>query len=327
MTLPSPEVHLNITDPFIPKFASPLSSAGEDQATGLTREEYKIKSIDGTELSLPALIYLHDYGIRGSPIDVGTEDLNELNRIPIARLGPEPLHDVGCVFLWVEYRMEQKSAFWAQWLTSSQHCHAGTDRGWQFAWSATHIAIDLGLQSPCGIMALHAMFDPKMYRETKGGFEPQLLCPPHKPFLSVFDPRTTRVGFEPQSFPRFDEQREQVVRRGLREGWDVFLRRVDFTWFPAIVRKYTGHLRLSREDLARLPPILLDVNSGALFGDTIHNAREVLAKAGVVVFGGEYVPSAPGTMWIWTKNNKEQRRTEGKMWEGRRQFLENIWKN
>ncbi|OAP53845.1 hypothetical protein AYL99_11968 [Fonsecaea erecta] len=320
-------------------FSSPLSPALGDEATGLTREEYKIKSLDGTEVSLwriatrsaaatedpkPALIYVSSGPgpLFPEAISVGTVNLDILNRALIDKLGPKPLHDAGIVLLSVTHRSGQGSPFsspvadvYAAYEYALTHgddlriqphniAMVGLYASGQFVWSATHIAIDLGLPAPCGVMVIDPVFDPKANWETK-------------------------EGFEPQSFPRFDEQREQIVRRGQKEGWDVVLRRVDFTWFPAIVRKYIGLLQLSREDLSRLPPMFLDVGFHSPPKAEVHKAREMLAKANVEVFGYEYLQmkSEHGLSPIFNRTKNGRREMVEKMRQDQRQFFEKVWQN
>ncbi|OAP53968.1 hypothetical protein AYL99_11848 [Fonsecaea erecta] len=330
-------------------FSSPLSPALGDEATGLTREEYKIKALDGTEMSLwriatrsaaatetpkPALLHISSSlsSIREvMRVGGGNMDLDTLNRVIIDGLGTKPLHDTGIVLLTVMARPGQPSPFsgpvadvYAAYEYAVTHADdlriqphniamSGQYTSGQFVWSATHIAIELGLPAPCGVMVLNPDLNPEVNWETKLGHWERIL------------------GFETGSLTRLDEQRERAVHDWLKTNWDVALRRIDFTLFPDIVRKYTGLLQLPREDLSRLPPMFVDVGYYWNRCREVRQARAMLAEAGVEVFGFDQQPiefeqfmqGDPG----WYRVHNGTRLVQEKRWESKRQFFQKIWKN
>ncbi len=219
-----------------------------EPAPGLTRREHKIKSKDGTEISLwriassaspegtpqPALIYAHGGAFILRNIDISTVDLARFNTHLTHRLGPDALHTLGCVMLSVSYRLATESPFPAPaedvcaayeyarehaddlGILADEICIMGVSAGGNLAWAATHMALDQGLPAPCGLMALYPMLDPDT---TWGKFK--LL-----------------VGLGATSI--------------LRRGWDKYL--AGLSHVPEPQQKYARLLQLPREDLAKLPP-------------------------------------------------------------------------
>ncbi|OAP54053.1 hypothetical protein AYL99_11587 [Fonsecaea erecta] len=321
-------------------FSSPLSPAARsDGANRLTREEYKIKALDGTEISLwriatrtaaatetpkPALIHISSdlRSVIPEVMGLGLDAMNldRLNRVITDRLGPKPLHDAGVVLLTITPRPEQPSPFSgpvADAYTAYEYAltHAddlriqphkiamsGNYASGPFAWSATHIAIKLGLPAPCGVMAINPLFHPEAKWETKVGNETQWLTP-------------------------LDEQRERAVRHWLKTNWDVALRRIDFTLFPDIVRKYTELLQLPREDLSRLPPMFVDVQFHWDRPREMLQAREMLAEAGVEVFGFYHPPVELEQVLRGSWYRVQIHSVEEERWQAKRRFFERIWKN
>ena len=295
---------------------SPLSRLSE-QAPSLTRQEHKITSIDGTEISLwriassanpegmpqPALIYIHGGAFIFRNIDISTVDLATFNDHLIHRLGPDSLDPRGCVILYVSYRLATKSPFPAPvedvgaayeyalqhaddlGILSDKICLVGVRAGGNLAWAAVHMALDKGLPAPCGLVAISPMLDPD----------------------ATWDKHRAPIRLE--------------ARDNLRRGWETYLVRLSDV--PKPLQKYARLLQLSREDLAKLPPVYMDVGTEDCFAVEVLQAMEML-KGADVELDTQVVKGMEQSFEIPLYKKDPANKTLQRVWEARRSFLRKV---
>ncbi|KAJ6258157.1 hypothetical protein Dda_7074 [Drechslerella dactyloides] len=299
-------------------YASPLSRRLEP-AQGLTRREYKIASRDGTEISLwrvstywadkssmlqPSIIYVHGGAFVMSNTDIGAIDLDAFNKKLISRLGKDPLDELGCVLLYVSYRVatacpfpgppEDVCAAYSYALANAADlgilkdkiCMMGISAGGNLAWAGTHMALDEGLPGPCGLIAIYPMLDP------------QATWAEHK------------------------EDALQYKKDKLHDAWAVYRSKIQDC--PKNVQKYADLLQLPADDLSRLPPMYMDVGTNDYFMEEVLQAQEVLNQHNVKVI----VVILDGMRHGFESQGKQDPGYDDalkKALQGRRSFIQQIW--
>ncbi|EWZ78226.1 hypothetical protein FOXG_14298 [Fusarium oxysporum f. sp. lycopersici 4287] len=299
-------------------YRSPLSRLPES-ASGLTKQEYKITSADGIEVSLwriatcsagenstrqPAMIYVHGGAFIFRNIDMKTVILDKFNNSLVSRLGLDPLHEAGCVLLYVSYRIATEKPFpapaedvYAAYKYTLTHaaelgiledkiCIMGVSAGANLAWVATHMALDRGLSGSCGLMAIYPMLDPDT------------------------------------TWNKHEGETRQDEKDTLRRGWDRYLSRLH--GLPAEQQKYARLLLLSTKDLDRLPPTHVDVGSHDYFKEEVLRAMDMLRDANINLTA-KVLEGMPHNFESGLYKLEPRNEVLQKTWDSRRLFLQKIF--
>ena len=229
--------------------------------------------------------------------------MDKFNSTLVSRLGPDPLHEVGCVLLYVSYRIATEKPFPAPvedvcaaydyalthadelGILEDRICIMGISAGANLAWAATSMAGDGGLPGPCGLVAIYPMLDPDT------------------------------------TWDKHEGDTQQQEKDTLRRGWDMYLSRLQ--GLPAEQQKYAKLLQLSPEDLDRLPPTYLDVGSHDYFKEEVSQAVEML-KDGNVKVTAEVLEGMPHGFESRLYKQDPGNGVLQMAWGARRLFLQNI---
>lgn len=298
-------------------YTSPLSRR-QEPATCLTCGKYTIKSGDGAEICLwristsapnssstlqPAIVYVHGGAFIYRTVHMETVDLDRFNDALTRRLGTDPLHDLGCVLLYISYRIAGEAPFPAPaedvyaayefaranaddlGILKNQICIAGVSAGGNLAWAATQMVVDKSLPPPCSLMLIYPMLDPDT------------------------------------DWPEHKGETRQAEKAVLSLGWATYLG--DRGMLDSGQRKYAKLLDLSPGDLGKLPPVYIDVGGHDYFHAEVERA----------IYKLEACTDVTARVWEGLSHNfesalykdKHTRADLQKTWEFRREFLQRFW--